>query len=253
MPDSWREQALSNSKIVAATAAVRGRFQAALDSSRARQTAKQLFGGQTEPTAIDETAESQTETEQPTATATDQSPADGNESSTFGQGSVTYRIAAAIKRSIQSSWLFQWLTAEPEPDVIVIDLRDTRLIGPIITRLDRTVDQLIPATMRSRLVRIGYRARSRFRERPVRVLSLSVIAIVLVALVATATTAERFSLSSVLLIITLLVAVRGTRSKRSWDEIATSGLVGQLSAVFDPPEPPETPKEETNEQIETED
>jgi hypothetical protein len=43
---------------------------------------------------------------------------------------------ASIKR------LGQWLTAEPDPDVIVIDLRDTVTVRPIILVLDRIVAEL---------------------------------------------------------------------------------------------------------------
>jgi len=36
----------------------------------------------------------------------------------------------------------RWLTAEPEPDVIVIDLRETVTVGPIVLVLDRIVERL---------------------------------------------------------------------------------------------------------------
>jgi hypothetical protein len=35
------------------------------------------------------------------------------------------------------SFLYRWLTKEPDPDVIVIDLRETYTVGPFITVLDR--------------------------------------------------------------------------------------------------------------------
>jgi hypothetical protein len=40
--------------------------------------------------------------------------------------------------------LYQWLTAEPEPEVIVIDLRDSYTVGPILAILDRIAQRLIP-------------------------------------------------------------------------------------------------------------
>ncbi|MFB6228316.1 MAG: DUF4330 family protein [Halobacteriales archaeon] len=41
---------------------------------------------------------------------------------------------------IRSVW--NWLTAEPDPDVIVIDLRETLTVGPIIVVLDLIVERL---------------------------------------------------------------------------------------------------------------
>ncbi len=42
------------------------------------------------------------------------------------------------------SFLYRWLTTEPEPDVVVIDLRETLSAGPVIWLLDRVVDLLVP-------------------------------------------------------------------------------------------------------------
>jgi hypothetical protein len=36
------------------------------------------------------------------------------------------------------------LTAEPEPDVVVIDLRETLAVGPVIRLLDRVLDLIVP-------------------------------------------------------------------------------------------------------------
>ncbi|AXG09675.1 hypothetical protein [Haloplanus rubicundus] len=47
-------------------------------------------------------------------------------------------------RVIRSSLLYRWFTMEPEPEVIVIDLRRTRTVGPFIAILDRIVETLAP-------------------------------------------------------------------------------------------------------------
>jgi hypothetical protein len=36
----------------------------------------------------------------------------------------------------------RWLTAEPNPDVIVVDLRETVTVGPVILVLDRIVESV---------------------------------------------------------------------------------------------------------------
>ena len=64
------------------------------------------------------------------------------------------RLAALARWSTNAtrhSFLFHWLTKEPEPEVIVIDLRDTYTIGPAIAVLDRLVATLGPGWHTSRL------------------------------------------------------------------------------------------------------
>ena len=49
-------------------------------------------------------------------------------------------LAGAVRtltRWIRRSFLYRWLTKEPDPDVIVIDLRDTYTVGPFVALLDR--------------------------------------------------------------------------------------------------------------------
>lgn len=55
------------------------------------------------------------------------------------------RLGDRIGGAVRTSFLYRWLTKEPEPDVIVIDLRETYTIGPIIALLDRVIDWLAPA------------------------------------------------------------------------------------------------------------
>ncbi|MFC7026549.1 hypothetical protein ACFQH8_01515 [Halomicroarcula sp. GCM10025710] len=43
------------------------------------------------------------------------------------------------------SFLFRWLTAEPDPDVIVIDLRETVTVGPLLAVLDSVLSVLTDA------------------------------------------------------------------------------------------------------------
>jgi hypothetical protein len=43
---------------------------------------------------------------------------------------------------IRHSFLYRWLTKEPEPDVVVIDLRETYAVGPLIALLDRLAPTL---------------------------------------------------------------------------------------------------------------
>lgn len=44
----------------------------------------------------------------------------------------------------RNSWIYQWLMTQPEPDVTVINLRETRTVGPFVRALDGFVRRAIP-------------------------------------------------------------------------------------------------------------
>lgn len=56
---------------------------------------------------------------------------------TAGQSSTTRSLAGRLSRWVRASYLYRWLTAEPDPDVVVIDLRETYAVGPVVALLDR--------------------------------------------------------------------------------------------------------------------
>lgn len=53
--------------------------------------------------------------------------------------SVLNDACTCITEVTRASRLYRCLTAEPEPDVIVIDLRETYTIGPIVSVLDALI------------------------------------------------------------------------------------------------------------------
>ena len=52
------------------------------------------------------------------------------------------RVGRSIAAVARDSRLYRWLTAEPEPTVVVIDLRETYTVGPVIALIDRLVTPL---------------------------------------------------------------------------------------------------------------
>lgn len=56
---------------------------------------------------------------------------------TTGRSSTTRSLAGRLSGWVRASYLYRWLTAEPDPDVVVIDLRETYAVGPVIALLDR--------------------------------------------------------------------------------------------------------------------
>lgn len=76
---------------------------------------------------------------------------------------VVERVADVARES----YLYRWLAAEPEPDVVVIDLRETYTVRPFIRLLDATVEWLYPcweASTLKRVVDASVRALERFSE-----------------------------------------------------------------------------------------
>ncbi|WP_256301953.1 hypothetical protein [Haloarchaeobius salinus] len=65
--------------------------------------------------------------------------------------SVLSNRAEKLGTTVRNSFLYRWLTKEPEPDVIVIDLRETYTVGPFIKLLDAVIDRLDPYWQGSRL------------------------------------------------------------------------------------------------------
>ena len=72
----------------------------------------------------------------------------------------TSRFAATLRtleRWLRASYCYRWLTAEPDPDVIVIDLRETYAVGPFIALLDRVQPSVAAAWNASTLHRLADR------------------------------------------------------------------------------------------------
>jgi len=52
---------------------------------------------------------------------------------------------------VRDSWLYRWLTAEPDPTVVTIDLRETYTIGPVLRLLERLITPIATRWEQSRL------------------------------------------------------------------------------------------------------
>jgi len=70
----------------------------------------------------------------------------------------TTQALRTLKRWGRHSFLYRWLTKEPDPDVIVIDLRETYTVGPLIAVLDRIAVPLGRSYRASGLRRLADRA-----------------------------------------------------------------------------------------------
>jgi len=60
-------------------------------------------------------------------------------------------IGARVSAFVRESYCYRWLTKEPDPEVIVIDLRETYAVGPFIALLDTLIPHVGDAWNQSRL------------------------------------------------------------------------------------------------------
>ena len=154
------------------------------------------------------------------------------------------RIASALRTagSRASSWvrhsaLYQWLTAEPDPEVIVIDLRETWTVGPVLQILDWIIDRLVDAADDSRVVSFVQRGAVATRAAPLRVLGLLIALFGIVVAgsgllggVATARLAAGGGLA--------VLGLIAMQDDRDWATLRETRPVALTIAALEPPEPP---------------
>lgn len=155
------------------------------------------------------------------------------------QTAVVYRGGARVRRVIHRSWLYQWLTAEPEADVVVINLRETQTVGPILTFIQSMLFDNVRAVSSSWLFRTVERGYARFRRRPVRVASIGAI-VLLVLIISGLTLANSLSPGvGLVLLAVMLPALRGTQNTMSIEEIRQTRWFKLVQRAFSPPSPPD--------------
>lgn len=144
----------------------------------------------------------------------------------------------ALVHFVRQSYLFQWLTAEPDPDVIVIDLRETYTVGPFLAVLDRLVPFVARSWRESRIRTFTTASEHRLRTQPVRLLSVVLVVALavntLLALVTEAVTPIEFGVR----VAVLVLALAGTQARHSWDELTETRLYALTVALLEPPDVP---------------
>jgi hypothetical protein len=163
--------------------------------------------------------------------------------SRVGSGSIVLDRARSagerVANAVRASWLYQWLTAEPDPEVIVIDLRETWTVGPFLTILDWVIDFIIDAMEGSIFAKAAGAAVSQTRETPLRVGGgFTLLAGLAIFLVAVAGDAVSTTLLAGALVV-FAVGVVGLRDRRSWAELRDTRVVELLIRALEPPAPPE--------------
>lgn len=158
--------------------------------------------------------------------------------------SSIHRFGEALVRATRHSQTYGWLTKEPQHGVIVVDLRETRAVGPIFRPLDRLASSG-PARRFSRTRDLLASVLGRpIRRAPVRLASVAVLGLATTALAVTWSSAGT-SLRLALLAAMALAAV-GLRVDATWSELADSRVGDGIRAFTGPREPEDRPDDGTS-------
>lgn len=141
-------------------------------------------------------------------------------------------------RWIRNARLYRWLTADPEPNVITVDLRDSRALAPLLFLLDRTLAVLVPAVINARTRRLAATLTRWFVAAPLHRLGVGTVSLSGVGLAAAALTGSLTRIVAALLLGGVAVGLVLRTDRRSWRDLRTTTLGHVLVAVFVPPEPP---------------
>ena len=150
--------------------------------------------------------------------------------------SATRSVGRQVVSAVRASLIYRWLTAEPDPEVIVIDLRDTRTVGPVLRVLDKVVATLTDAASNSRIVAAGRTGYGSVLAAPLRVGGLGVTLLGLVVGLRSVL-GELTTVGVGLGLGLVLVGLVAMRDDRDWDTLRATRPVEIAIAAFEPPEP----------------
>ncbi|MFC7140339.1 hypothetical protein ACFQMA_10935 [Halosimplex aquaticum] len=147
-------------------------------------------------------------------------------------------------RAARSSWLYNWLTAEPDPDMVVIDLRETYVVGPILGILDRMFAVLSRGWGQAKSGELFEDIHGALLARPIQAVSVAALAAIIVGLAVTVALGSPGGRTVGFGLLAASAALAGTRIQVSWDEVTDSRTYELLVALLEPPEPPEPPEKQ---------
>ena len=166
--------------------------------------------------------------------------------SSIGHGERATRLGAWTRRVVTDSFVYRWLTAEPDPEVIVIDLRETVTIGPFVAILDRIAQWLDAAATSSGAVAVGRGLLAEFRAAPVRLLGAVVALGSALALLVGVGLGAVGTVVTVILAVFALAGLAGTQVTASWADLVDSRVGAALTAALEPPPAPTSTTRDTH-------
>lgn len=168
------------------------------------------------------------------------SDGDDSTSSTVTEGSRLVAGVRAVGNWARQSFLYRWLTTEPDPAVIVIDLRETYTVGPIITLLDHLGARLAPWWHASGCRRVCVRTGAWLLARPVRALGVVAMATAAFGFVVAVAGGNPATRTLAVLLVAFAAGAVATRSRHSWQDIQATRGYQLVAGALEPPDPPAT-------------
>ena len=147
-------------------------------------------------------------------------------------------LGTALLRWVRASVLYRWLTTEPDPEIVVIDLRETSTLGPLIAVLDRLAGPLFRGCQTARAGSLADTTSAALRDHPVRTVSVVALGALLTNLAVSAASGTLSAPGLGVRLSGVALAALGTRIRISWAQCTESVTYRTLVAVFEPPKPP---------------
>jgi len=154
----------------------------------------------------------------------------------------TSRLAVCvflIGRWGRFSLLYRWVTAEPDPDVVVIDLRETRTVGPVLGLIDRIFGPLTAHWQHARARALTDSVTDALAARPVRTVSVVALAAILTNSCLLVALGSPSATDVGVRLLALSLALAGTRVATSAEDLTDTTAYKLAAALLTPPEQPD--------------
>jgi hypothetical protein len=155
--------------------------------------------------------------------------------SSLGRRERAMRFGTWVRRVVTNSFAYRWITTEPEPDAIVIDLREAVTVGPFVALLDQAAGWLDAAAASSSVVALGQGLLAEFRGAPVRLLGATVALGSALALFVGAVLGVVGAIVTLMLAALALAGLAGTQVAISWADLVDSRIGRLVIAGLEPP------------------
>ena len=155
------------------------------------------------------------------------------------------RVRGSLARWAGGSRLVRWFLAEPDPEVVVIDLRETYTVGPLLRANAAVLEGATAVTERTGVSSTAAAVAGRIEARPLRAAGTAIVLTALLGIAAAVlggpeptwtANARSGAVGGWLLLLGL--GLLATRERRSAAELAETRVGRAVRAAFAPPEPP---------------
>jgi hypothetical protein len=128
-------------------------------------------------------------------------------------------IIRAIEQTIKISWLYQWLTAEPESEVVTVNLRETFAAGPVINISTWTISLIVPAVAQAQMAKAARWVITTVWTAPIRAAGFALIGIIITEISFQLVVNDLSTLGFAIRAAIALLAVIGMQFRLDWDSL----------------------------------